>query len=328
MHTGGNQHPFGALFLPFVALALSASAAHAGTVEVQPNLDTSMCLDVTDNKLEDGALVQLWRCAASDNQLWTRDGALLRVAGHLCLDVQDGDDANGTPVQVWSCDAQNPHQQWSREGRLLRWANTNKCLHIWRGLAGNGAKLQIRDCDKTSMRQAFRLLAQNSPLSTPSASGNAGGSQAGPAPATSSQGLGTGSFLGFSYIALDAFLDKHPMLKGIRQDIIDAGNSGSPALPPILLAAIAMQESSGNPKVQGGLMQFTYPPTWATYGKGDINNARDSLFAATRYLNALLRENNNDLSKSLRAYNGDGNPRYFSEIQSWLTGGFPYGPGT
>lgn len=308
-----------ALSLPLVALP---STARAASVEVQPNLDVQQCMDVVDRSRTDGAGVQLWKCAASDNQLWTQSGDLLKVYGTSCLDVVDGADNNGTPVQIWACDAGNRNQQWQRDGRLLRWKGTDKCLHIWRGQTQNGGRLQIRTCDKTNDRQAFRLITTGSAKSTTPATPSTS------TPVTGSNATGAGSFLGYSYIALDDFLAKHPVLQSMRQDIIDAAATGTPALPPQLLAAIAMEESSGNPTVSGGLMQFTNAQTWAAYGQGDINNARNSLFAAARYISALLKETNNDLSKSLQEYNGYGNSNYLSEIKLWLSGGFPYGAGT
>ena len=49
-----------------------------------------------------------------------------------------------------------------------------------------------------------------------------------------------------------------------------------------------------------GPMQFL-PSTWARYGKGDINNPRDSIFAASRYLKAAGAPSN--MPKALYAYN-------------------------
>ncbi len=49
-----------------------------------------------------------------------------------------------------------------------------------------------------------------------------------------------------------------------------------------------------------GPMQFM-PPTWAAYGKGDINNTRDAIFGAARYLKASGAPGN--MGKALYAYN-------------------------
>lgn len=49
-----------------------------------------------------------------------------------------------------------------------------------------------------------------------------------------------------------------------------------------------------------GPMQFM-PPTWAAYGEGDINNTRDAIFGAGRYLKASGAPGN--MGKALFAYN-------------------------
>ncbi len=49
-----------------------------------------------------------------------------------------------------------------------------------------------------------------------------------------------------------------------------------------------------------GPMQFL-PSTWAAYGKGDINNTRDAIFGAARYLKASGAPGN--MNKALFAYN-------------------------
>lgn len=49
-----------------------------------------------------------------------------------------------------------------------------------------------------------------------------------------------------------------------------------------------------------GPMQFL-PSTWAAYGKGDINNTRDAIFGAARYLKASGAPAN--MGKALFAYN-------------------------
>jgi membrane-bound lytic murein transglycosylase B len=49
-----------------------------------------------------------------------------------------------------------------------------------------------------------------------------------------------------------------------------------------------------------GPMQFM-PATWAMYGKGDINDTRDAILAAARYLRAGGAPNN--MSRALYSYN-------------------------
>jgi soluble lytic murein transglycosylase-like protein len=72
------------------------------------------------------------------------------------------------------------------------------------------------------------------------------------------------------------------------------------------LAAIHLVESrlgrirGTSPAGAQGPMQFL-PSTWAAYGRGDINNPRDSILAAGRYLKAAGAPGN--MARALYAYN-------------------------
>lgn len=77
-------------------------------------------------------------------------------------------------------------------------------------------------------------------------------------------------------------------------------------IPWSYLAAIHLVESRMG-RIRGtssagaqGPMQFI-PGTWARYGKGDINNPRDAIFAAARYLKASGAPS--AMARSLYAYN-------------------------
>lgn len=317
--------------LCLLALASPAAAHAADAVAVKPKMQVQLCLDVAGKSRAAGATVQLWQCSTNDNQRWTWDGQALKVYGSACLDVTDGHNEDGAGLQIWPCTAPNDNQRFERFGDLLRWVGTDKCLDVTDGRAQNGTAMQLWTCDGSNPHQRFAFVdagAQAALAAVGSAVAQVAAAATKSANVASTKLQSAGTYLGFPYISLASFLNKHPVLKPLRQAIIDAGNSVTPALPPVLLAAVAMEESSGNPQVPGGLMQFTWAPTWAAYGQGDINNGRDSLFAAARYLTALLQENDNDLAASLRAYNGDANRNYVAEIKAWMTGGFPYGEGT
>jgi hypothetical protein len=61
-----------------------------------------------------------------------------------------------------------------------------------------------------------------------------------------------------------------------------------------------------------GPMQFI-PETWAAYGEGDINDNRDAILAAGRYLDA--RGGPEDMDRALFAYNND--DQYVTAIQAY-----------
>jgi len=78
------------------------------------------------------------------------------------------------------------------------------------------------------------------------------------------------------------------------------------AIPWQYLAAINLIETNMG-RIQGlssagaqGPMQFM-PPTWETYGRGDINSPHDAILAAGRYLQAAGAARN--MSRAIYAYN-------------------------
>ena len=77
-------------------------------------------------------------------------------------------------------------------------------------------------------------------------------------------------------------------------------------IPWQYLAAINLIETNMG-RIQGlssagaqGPMQFM-PATWATYGRGDVNNPHDAILAAGRYLQAAGAQR--DLARAIYAYN-------------------------
>lgn len=87
------------------------------------------------------------------------------------------------------------------------------------------------------------------------------------------------------------------------------------AVPWQYLAAIHLVESrmgrirGSSPAGAQGPMQFI-PSTWAAYGQGDINDPRDAIMAAGRYLAAAGAPGN--MERALHAYNPT--PRYVKAI--------------
>ena len=93
-----------------------------------------------------------------------------------------------------------------------------------------------------------------------------------------------------------------------------SGNGGTQTaatLSGIVDSQYSVESSRGknlkSPKGALGPMQFM-PDTWKEWGRGDVNNLRDSQDAATRYDTFLLNRYGGDVRKALAAYNwGMGN---------------------
>ena len=102
----------------------------------------------TDNSSADGAAAQIWSCAGSANQTWTRtsDGTL-RVAGQVPRRVRGGGTADGTRVQLCTCNGTAAQRwTWTARGRDLVNPNANKCLDVIGNTSADGTKPQIWIC--------------------------------------------------------------------------------------------------------------------------------------------------------------------------------------
>jgi hypothetical protein len=140
---------------------------------------------------------------------------------------------------------------------------------------------------------------------------------------------------GFTAISLDALLAKHSYLTVHRSAFLKAAAQAKRPIPPQLLVAIVLQESSGGQNVgtYGGPFQFTSDAAWNAYGplRGDRNTMADGAIGAANYLAATLSDTQGDLNAALREYNGPiaqgGKPDYQKMIQRWMQGELVYGPG-
>lgn len=124
---------------------------------------TNKCVDVTDFALWNGALVQQWDCAGSQNQLFrmTRSGdsmTLQALHSNQCLAIGNGSTANGASVtQVADCNSAAAKVTLGPASVFgaftLRSANSGKCLDIDDGKNFNGQKLQQWDCVGTPWQE-------------------------------------------------------------------------------------------------------------------------------------------------------------------------------
>lgn len=315
-----------------------------GTLTARVN--TKACLDVVNNSSQSGAAVQIWQCTGGTNQTWQVKDKNVMVYGTLCL-AESGTD-NGSKVTVVTCNTSDASQGWTVDGEHLINTASNRCLDVRNGGVTNGTKLQVWDCAKGNSNQAWLM---------PNAAAIAGSTATDPnasttpavtptAPATSSSTNVTSAITqpvtfadwgingGFTAMPLNQLLALHPQLSSDQQDFVTAAAQASPNIPPQLLVAICLQESSGGlDSANGGPFQFTDNGAWNTYGPkgGDRYNMGDAAIGAANYIADLLKSNGGDLNAALRNYNGPisqgGNPQYQAQIQQWMQGTLVYGSG-
>lgn len=314
-------------------------------IKIATASDDAMCLGLENNKACNHQAVVLQPCADDKTARWRLRNGALKTGKNMCLDVPDGRNVNGQPLQIYRCFAGNDNQQWVSQNNHLVWRGSNKSVDVTDGCLSEGTPLQLWDTFAENTNQAFELDRLGSDGASSTATSHAAAITQTlvlePAPTTTAKSTApaistpapnavptdAGSYAGYSFISFDAFMALHPVLNPLRQDILDAAASANIGLPPILLAAQALQESSGNPNVgNGGLGQFA-PGTWQQFGQGDINNGRDNLFAMAKYLKYLLGISQGNLDEALRIYSGSLS-FYQGDIRRWLMGDFVYGPGT
>lgn len=352
---------------PSVSLTSAASATADADLtqntvgELTAMVNPALCLDVGDLSTQSGAWVQIYACGGASNQVWTLSNDMVQVYGSLCLTPTGTD--NGSAVVVNTCDGSDPMQKWKLRGAMLVNVASRRCLDVRNGGVVNGTRVQIYDCYRGNSNQTWLMPNQknvntsatdgNSTASTgPSSaqSGNAvAGTSSGSATPVASSGVSsvdsavTGPVTfsdwnisgGFTAISLNDLLAQHPQLAGDAQLFVAAAAQASPVLPPQLLVAICLQESSGglDDGSYGGPFQFTDDGAWAQFGpkNGDRNAMGDAAIGAANYMAYLLQQNGNDLNAALRSYNGPisqgGLASYQSDIQAWMQGTLVYGSG-
>lgn len=265
----------------------------------------NFCLDVTNGNFQNGQAPQLWACSTgSYNQQWQVNGNNLQAQQNKCIDVPSGNVYNGASLQLWDCDQSNQNQWFEVAGNSIRKKNSNFCIDLKDGHYGDGAKLQIWACDWNAQgNQIFTFGgAPTTTTTTPS------------------------SFCGYATISWSQFSNLHPECAPYGQAFQDAAAANG--LVPTLLGAIAENESSCNPTPGNGfgMMQFMDDNAWRVYGdNGNKQVASDAIWAAARYMRALLNQENQNLDQALRDWNGPisygGDPNYQQNIRTWMSGG-------
>lgn len=81
-----------------------------------------LCLDDRLNSKSNGAIVQVWRCNGSANQVWqVMNNGTIEHNG-LCLDARGEGTTNGTKVQLWACTG-NGNQKWDTRSWRVHYDN-------------------------------------------------------------------------------------------------------------------------------------------------------------------------------------------------------------
>jgi hypothetical protein len=121
---------------------------------------------------------------------------------------------------------------------------------------------------------------------------------------------------GLGYGLTDQQITSSAIAQGAYANFINKYAQQNGGLPPTLVKAVILTESSGNPNAVSpegatGLMQ-TMPGTFNQYKDpslpNDPTNPESSVAAGTKYLGYLYNKYNKDLDKTLAAYNwGEGN---------------------
>ncbi|MCV2463792.1 RICIN domain-containing protein, partial [Streptomyces sp. ICN988] len=108
---------------------------------------SNRCIEVAGHKWRDGAPLQIADCTGKAWQKWDfRPDGTIRSLG-LCMDATWGGTANGTVVQVAVCSG-NPAQQFILAGpKDLVNVQANKCVDVVDEKTGNGARLQLWECN-------------------------------------------------------------------------------------------------------------------------------------------------------------------------------------
>jgi len=130
---------------------------------IEWSFDSTYCMSVDDNVLQNGQKMQLWMCSGSSGQMFQFDTSnfdspsLLRPSAETqyCVVIDGNKNENGARIQLWECDPNVQAQHWTRErvgnSYLLRnQAFPDKCLVVDSNKGANGQKLQLWSCEESA----------------------------------------------------------------------------------------------------------------------------------------------------------------------------------
>nr|WP_299060101.1 RICIN domain-containing protein [uncultured Actinomyces sp.] len=74
------------------------------------------CLDIFEQRNENGTPIHLWDCVPAPTQEWRQlsGGQLQNVATGKCLAVREDSSENGTVIHLWDCHS-GQTEKWSFE---------------------------------------------------------------------------------------------------------------------------------------------------------------------------------------------------------------------
>ncbi|MFF3648376.1 RICIN domain-containing protein [Streptomyces sp. NPDC002181] len=158
----------------FAAVLIATAPARANPVpnhdyafEIRPLHTSGKCLEVADDRTDNGAPVRLWDCSGRPNQQWrmsldrTFPGRyfIRNVHSGKCLQIGFLSRVNGSSVNQWDCNG-NPNERWSRTDRNpdpIAAERLNQgpalCLDVADRRTDDGAPLQVWSCHGAANQQ-------------------------------------------------------------------------------------------------------------------------------------------------------------------------------
>jgi len=131
-------------------------------IDINPLADTSICLDIFQNKIEKGQKIIAWKCHAqvgnlpTDNQNFfvnTVDHSIRSTAQpNLCLDVTGNEMVEGTDVQLWDCN-QGPNQQFIVDDNEIQAKGTDLCVADPKHEYAHGANMTLVKCTASKSKE-------------------------------------------------------------------------------------------------------------------------------------------------------------------------------
>ncbi|GLB36857.1 putative G-X-X-X-Q-X-W domain-containing protein [Lyophyllum shimeji] len=153
------------LFLLSVPALLAQAAGAPGDrfLYLNPNNDTSLCLNVRGGVFADGTPVDVAACDLNAGflQQWTLFSGSTKVQVHgttYCLDA-GSNPGNGVGMKIWTCYDNLPAQQWyfTNDSRIAL-ENHGLCLDLTNGVHVPGNQVQTWQCTDNNNNQVWTYV--------------------------------------------------------------------------------------------------------------------------------------------------------------------------